>query len=165
MSSGLVVVLGLALLVDAAVRGSWDVVLQALGPIAVVVWGVWVLMVRPTVVVTPDQLTVTNPLRVVELPWGSVADVRMRYQIVIETTEPRRLTCWGGPTLPRPKPARRGERPVMPTSGELTVVLDAWAVARDRGVDNAAAVVRRWDRPALVAGAVALALLVVSLLV
>ncbi|KQS08859.1 PH domain-containing protein [Curtobacterium sp. MCLR17_007] len=164
MSSGLVVALGLALLVDAAVRGRWDVVLQALGPIAVVVWAVWVLMVRPTVVVRPDRLTVTNPLRVVELPWGAVADVRMRYQIVVEATDTRRVTCWGGPTLPRPKPARRGERPVMPTSPELSVVLDAWAVARDRGLDGGT-VTRRWDRPALVVGAVAVVLLVVSLLV
>lgn len=162
MSSGLLAFLGLALLVDAAVRGSWDVVLHALGPIAVLVWGVWLLMVRPSVRVAADALTVVNPLRVTVVPWGAVADVRMRYQIVVETTEPRKLTCWGGPTLPRPKPARRGERPVMPTSGELNAVLDAWAVARDRGAP-AGDVVRAWDRSALATGVVAALLLVLAL--
>ncbi|ROP64659.1 PH domain-containing protein [Curtobacterium sp. ZW137] len=162
MSSGLVAFLGLALLVDAAVRGSWDVVLHAVGPIAVIVWGVWVLMVQPSVRVTADRLTVVNPLRVTVVPWGAVADVRLRYQIVVETTEPRKLTCWGGPTLPRPKPARRGERPVMPTSAELSVVLDAWALARDRGAADGE-VVRAWDRTAVVSGVVAVLLLVLAL--
>jgi len=163
VSSGLAAFLGLALLVDAAVRGSWDVVLTAIGPVAVVLWGIWVLMVRPSVRVAADDLTVVNPLRRTVVPWGRVADVRMRYQIVVETDDSRRLTCWGGPTLPRPKPARRGERPVMPTSGELTVVLDAWAVARDRGAGTGP-VVRSWDRVAVLAGVVALVLLAVSLL-
>jgi hypothetical protein len=163
VSSGLAAFLGLALLVDAAVRGSWDVVLAAVGPVAVVLWGIWVLMVRPSVRVAPDALTVINPLRRTAVPWGRVEDVRMRYQIVVETDEPGRLTCWGGPTLPRPRPAPRGERPVMPTSGELTVVLDAWAVARDRGV-GAGPVVRSWDRAAVLAGVVAVVLLAVSLL-
>jgi hypothetical protein len=163
VSSGLAAFLGLALLVDAAVQGSWDVVLTAVGPVAVVLWGIWVLMVRPSVRVASDDLTVVNPLRRIVVPWGRVEDVRMRYQILVETDEPGRLTCWGGPTLPRPKPARRGERPVMPTSGELTVVLDGWAVARDRGVGTGP-VIRSWDRTAVLAGAVAVLLLAVSLL-
>ena len=116
MSSGLVVALGLALLVDAAVRGRWDVVLQALGPIAVVVWAVWVLMVRPTVVVQPDRLTVTNPLRVVELPWGAVADVRMRYQIVVEADRHAQ-----GDLLGRPDPAAPEARAARRAAGHADV--------------------------------------------
>ena len=162
MASGLVALLGLFLLVDAAVRGSWDVVLTALGSITALVWVLWVLTFRPHMRLDDDALTVVNPLRAVRIPWGAVADVRLRWQIVVETTDGRKVQCWGGPSLPRPKSARRGEHPTLPQPAELTVLLDRWA--ERRGASDAGAVRRGWDRPALIAGLAALVLLAVSLL-
>lgn len=162
MAAGLVAVLGLFLLVDAAVRGSWIVVLDAVGPIAVLVWVLWVLTYRPCIRIDDTAVTVVNPLRRTVVPWHAVADVTLRWQIVIETVAGRRLQCWGGPSLPRPKPARRGERAVLRQPDEMVVLLDRWAERRD--VATGGDVVRGWDRPAVVVGAVALALLVVSLL-
>ncbi|TCL78001.1 MULTISPECIES: PH domain-containing protein [unclassified Curtobacterium] len=162
MAAGLVAVLGLFLLVDAAVRGSWIVVLDAVGPIAVLVWVLWVLTYRPCIRIDDTAVTVVNPLRRTVVPWHAVADVKLRWQIVIETVAGRRVQCWGGPSLPRPKPARRGERAVLRQPDEMTVLLDRWAEQRAVAGDGDA--VRGWDRPAVIVGAVALALLAVSLL-
>ena len=162
MASGLVAVLGLFLLGDAAFRGSWDVVLRAAGPIAVLVWALWVLTYRPCIVIDERAVTVVNPLRRTVVPWQAVADVRLRWQIVIETVAGRKVQCWGGPSLPRPKPARRGERAVLRQPDEMTVLLDRWSEHRDgTGAGDA---VRGWDLPALAVGAAALALLAASLL-
>ena len=161
MASGLVALLGMFLLVDAAVRGSWGVVLTAAGPVAALVWILWVLTYRPCIVLDEEALTVVNPLRVVRVPWGEVADVRLRWQIVVETVAGRRIQCWGGPSLPRPKPARRGERPTLPQPVEMAVLLDRWA---ERRGEAGGEVRRGWDRPALLVGLAVLVLLAVSLL-
>jgi hypothetical protein len=145
------------------VRGSWDVVLAAVGPLAVLLWVLWVLTYRPSIRLDDDALTVVNPLRVTRVPWGEVADVRLRWQIVVEATDGRKVACWGGPSLPRPKPARRGEPRTLPQPDEMRVLLDRWAARRDAGAVGGA-VHRGWDREALLVGAGALALLAVSLL-
>ncbi|UFU14936.1 PH domain-containing protein [Curtobacterium sp. C1] len=162
MASGLVALLGFFLLGDAAVRGSWDVVLTALGPLAVLVWALWVLTFRPSIRLDDDALTVVNPLRETRVPWGAVADVRLRWQIVVETTEGRKVSCWGGPSLPRPKPTRRGEPRTLPQPVEMSVLLDRWAERREAGAAGGL-VVRGWDRLALLVGAAAVVLLAVSL--
>lgn len=150
------------LLVDAGVRGSWDVVLTAVGPLAVLLWVLWVLTWRPSVQLDDEALVVVNPLRLTRVPWGEVADVRLRWQIVVETTEGRKVQCWGGPSLPRPKPVRRGEPRVLPQAPEMAVLLDRWAARRDAGAAGGP-VLRGWDRPALLVGAGTVALLVISL--
>ncbi len=162
MTSGLVAVLGLFLLVDAGVRGSWDVVLTAVGPLAVLLWVLWFLTWRPSIRLDDTAVTIINPLRVTRVPWGEVADVRLRWQIVVETSDGRKVPCWGGPSLPRPKPVRKGEPRVLPQPDEMTVLLDRWAERRDAGAAHGA-VHRGWDRQALLVGAIAGVLLVVSL--
>lgn len=137
--------------------------LTAIGPLAVLLWGLWVVTYRPHVALDEQAVTVVNPLRVTQVPWGDVADVRMRWQIVVETTEGRRVSCWGGPSLPRPKPARRGEPRTLPQPAEMSVLLDRWAARREAGAAGGA-VHRGWDRPALLVGFVTVLLLVVSLL-
>ncbi|PZF53124.1 hypothetical protein DEJ23_15035 [Curtobacterium sp. MCSS17_008] len=137
-------------------------VLAAVGPLAVLFWALWVLTHRPSIQLDDDALTVVNPLRVTRVPWGEVADVRLRWQIVVETSEGRKVQCWGGPSLPRPKPARRGEPRTLPQPPEMTVLLDRWASRHDAGAAGGA-VHRGWDRPALLVGAGAVALLAVSL--
>jgi len=161
VASGLVAVLGVFLLVDAAVRGSWDVLWSAAGPVAAVVWALWLLTVRPAVRLDDDAVTVVNPLRVTRVPWSVVTDVRLRWQIVIETTEGRTVTCWGGPSVRRPRPVRRGELSVPDEPEELRAIRSRWRGRRARSTGDAA-LHRGWDRAAVVSGAVVAALLVVS---
>ncbi|PCN49454.1 hypothetical protein Csp2054_00365 [Curtobacterium sp. 'Ferrero'] len=163
MASGLLALLALFMLGDAAVRGSWDVVLRAVGPLAALVWVLWVLTYRPHIRLDRDTVTVVNPLRRTTVPWGAVEDVRMRYQVVLDLEGGRRLTCWGGPALPRPKPARRGEPRVLRQPDEFVVLRDRWAERRDPAEHGP--VVRGWDTPAVIAGVVVVVLCVVALLV
>ncbi|SFF38442.1 PH domain-containing protein [Curtobacterium sp. YR515] len=148
---------------DAAVRGSWDVVLHAVGPLAALVWVLWVLTFRPHVRITDHAITVVNPLRSTTVPWGAVEDVRMRWQIVLDLADGRRLTCWGGPSLPRPKPTRRGEPRVLRQPDEFVAVRDRWSERHGRTPD--APVVRGWDVPAVASGIAVFALCVVAIVV
>ncbi|MFJ4294751.1 PH domain-containing protein [Curtobacterium sp. NPDC089689] len=163
MASGLVAVLALFLLGDAAVRGSWDVVLRSVGPLGALVWVLWVLTFRPHIRIDADTVTVVNPLRRTEVPWGAVEDVRMRFQIVLDLVGGRRLTCWGGPSLPRPKPARRGEPRVLRQPDEFVVLRDRWSERREGSPDGP--VTRGWDVPALASGVVVVVLCVVAVIV
>jgi hypothetical protein len=146
VASGFVVLLGLFLLVDAAVRGSWDVVLRTLGPTVALAWVLWVLAARPHLRVDDEALTVVNPLRVTRLPWGAVSDVRQRWQIEVDSADGRTVRSLGGPG---------------PRSAGLSVVADRW---QERRSVAGGPPTRGWDRPAVVAGIVALVLLVVALL-
>ncbi len=146
MASGFVVLLGGFLLVDAAVRGSWDVALRTLGPTVAFAWVLWVLTARPHLRLDDEALTVVNPLRVARLPWGAVADVRQRWQVEVDTTDGRTVRCVGGPAL---------------RSAGVSVVVDRWSERRGVAAGEPS---RGWDRPAVVAGVVALLLLVVALL-
>ncbi len=161
MASGLVAVLGCFLLVDAVARGSWEVVWSAIGPVAAVVWALWLLTVRPVVRLDDDALTVVNPLRTTRIPWAAVADVRLRWQIVVQTVDGRAVTCRGGPSIRGSRPGRRGELSVPYEPEELRTIRHRW---RSRRASNPGdtAVRRAWDRPAVVSGAVVAALLVVS---
>ncbi|QCR42833.1 hypothetical protein C1N91_04005 [Curtobacterium sp. SGAir0471] len=161
MASGLVAVLGLFLLVDAAARGSWDVVWSAVGPVVAVVWVLWLLTVRPVVRLDDDALTVVNPLRTTRIPWAAVADVRLRWQIVVQTAEGNTVTCRGGPSIRGSRPGRRGELSVPHEPEELRTIRRRWHSRRASSPADIA-VRREWDRPAVVAGAAAAVLLVVS---
>lgn len=146
MAFGFVVLLGAFLIVDAAVRGSWDIVFRTLGPTLALAWVLWVLTARPHLRVDDEALTVVNPLRVIRLPWGAIADVRQRWQVEVDTVNGRTARCLGGPG---------------PRSDGLSAIVDRWT---ERRADAVGEPTRGWDRRAVVAGIVALVLLVVALL-
>ncbi|WP_161972662.1 PH domain-containing protein [Curtobacterium sp. HSID17257] len=161
MASGLVAVLGLFLLVDAAARSSWDVVWSAVGPVTALVWALWLLTVRPAVRLDDDALTVVNPLRTTRVPWAAVADVRLRWQIVVQTADGRSVTCRGGPSIRGSRPARRGELSVPHEPEELRAIRSRWR-ARRTALPEDREVHRTWDRLAVGTGAAVVVLLVVS---
>lgn len=137
---------------DALVRGDWELVLRSVGIVALVLWGIWVLLVRPSIRVDEGAITVVNVLRTVRVPWTEVAHIGMRFQIVLETRSGDEVRCWGGPTLPRPKPARRGERAVMPSAREVDVLRDAQDRHREDSTSAGAVVTRGWDVLAVAIG-------------
>jgi len=153
---GLVAVVSAFLVGDALVRGDWEVVLRTTPPVGLVLWAIWVLLLRPSIGFDANGLVVVNVLRIVRVPWEDVEYIGMRYQIVVETRSGPTIRCWGGPTLPRPQPARRGRAAVMPRAREVDVLNDA----RDRygaaphGTPGGGTATRAWDTVALVIGAV-----------
>ncbi|MDB6427617.1 PH domain-containing protein [Curtobacterium sp. 20TX0008] len=161
MASGLVVVLGVFLLADAAVRGSWDVVWVAVGPVAAIVWALWLLTVRPSVRLDDDALTVVNPMRTTRVPWAAVTDVRLRWQIVVQTADGRSVTCRGGPSIRGSRPVRRGQLSVPQEPEELRTIRQRWRARRAAAAPDSD-VRRGWDRPAVVTGAAVAVLLLVS---
>jgi hypothetical protein len=158
---GLVAAIGLYLLVDSAVRGRWDIVGMSFGWVALAVWLVWAIQVRPCIRVEPAALSIVNVLRVTRIPWPDVEEVTMRYQIAIETHSGRRVRAWGGPALPRPKVSRDGT-PDRPGEREIDVILDA--DQRWHDVPSDETLTRSWDRPALLTGALCAAAALASLM-
>ena len=161
MASGLVVVLGVFLLVDAGARGSWDVFWATAGPVTAIVWALWVLTVRPAVRLDDDALTVVNPLRTTRVPWVAVTDVRLRWQIVVQTADGRSVTCRGGPSIRGSRPLSRGELSAAHEPVELRTIRQRWRARRAAGAPDGD-VRRGWDRLAVVTGGAVAVLLAVS---
>lgn len=87
ITGGLVLALAAFLLFDTVRRGS-GAAAWALG--AGLVLGsliVYVASIRPAVVAEPRRLIVRNPLCDITVPWASVKDLRLRYQLEVQTTE------------------------------------------------------------------------------
>jgi hypothetical protein len=173
--------------VDAAVRGRWDVALRTVGVVLFVLWAAWLFLVRMSVRLDAGALTARNLLRWVRVPWARVVDIERRAQLTVELDDGRRIECWGSPFAPR-----RGVR--GPTSGGQAMPtvtaatnpfgpalggasgLRGGGTARDAGLEAARSmwlsasaadgpVTRGWDIPALVAGAVCLVCAVVAIFV
>ncbi|MDQ1206524.1 PH domain-containing protein [Microbacterium sp. SORGH_AS_0862] len=119
--------------------------------ILLALWGIYVGVFVSSVTSSADGLRVQNFLRVTRIPFSAIADIRMRYQLVIETMEGRTLTCYGGPVSAR-SGARRspsGDRPAA-GSQDAERIIDDWQSALEPTAVPAH-VLRMWDVPALVA--------------
>jgi hypothetical protein len=148
---GLVTVGAVLLTGDALISGAWDAAARTAGVAAVVVWAAWLLLLRPSIRVRPDRAVVVNVGRITEIPWGRVVDIRRRLQLILDLDDGRSVEAWGSPFLS--KRAKPGE------DTALTALRSAWTAAPAAD----AAVVRRTDLPALIAGAVAVLAAVICL--
>lgn len=128
VSGVVVLVLAAFLLFDTIRRGSgadaW-----ALG--AGLVLGsliVYVASIRPAVVAEPRRLVVKNPLRDIAVPWASIRDLQLRYQLDVLTAEETHH-AWAVPVTARSRSAallRQRERADVaakmgPSAGEYAV--------------------------------------------
>lgn len=95
------VLLCVALLADAVVRGRWDTALTSLPAVAFVVWAAWLVFARPCLRLHGQGLTIVNVLRTTTVPWGEVDDIVLRHQVVVVTRSGERLKCWGAPSSAR----------------------------------------------------------------
>jgi hypothetical protein len=149
------------LLADAALRGTWESVLRGLGPAVLVLWAAWLLLVRPSIRVEEDRAVVVNVGRITEIPWARIADIRRRLQLVFELDDDRRVEAWGSPFAPR----RRGGRiATVEDDSALRQLRSAWMSAQVNSATPGVVspVVRRIDAVALVLGAAAIVVAVVS---
>lgn len=97
-------VAGLGLLVPALLTSprSWALISSVM--LALVL--LWLFVVRPCVVIHSEGIRLVNPMRVVELTWPVITDVRSRWALEL-TAEGRRYTAWGVPADPgRPRYGR-----------------------------------------------------------
>ncbi len=66
----------------------------------------WLFVVRPSIVIHAEGVRLVNPLRVVDVTWPVITEVRSRWALEI-VAEGRRYTAWGVPADPgRPRYGR-----------------------------------------------------------
>lgn len=95
---------GLALLASALLsdQRSWTLVSTVV--LALVL--LWLFVVRPSVVIHAEGVRLVNPMRVVDLTWPVITEVRSRWALEL-VAGGRRYTAWGVPADPgRPRYGR-----------------------------------------------------------
>lgn len=169
-----VAALGAYFVVDAVVRGRWDVGLRVLGVLMLVVWAAWAFLYRMSIVVDRRAVVVRNLLRYARIPWELIDDIDRRYQVRFLLTDGTIIESWGSPFPARAR-ARRSGASTRPGPGVNTglrgVTSDAPDGERPASLPDPALetlrvlrssarpgsggrLQRGWDGPALVIGAV-----------
>lgn len=155
---GLATLVSAYLVIDMAVRaGLWDAFLVAPW-LLVICWIVWVFQVAPRIEAGDTGARLHNVLRVIDLPWSAVAEVRLRYSAEFELRAGGKITAWGGSSrrLHRSIGRRTSEDPA---DGEAEVLQRL----HKHAVGGAAPVTRTWDWASIGAAIVIAAWLVFSL--
>jgi energy-coupling factor transporter transmembrane protein EcfT len=148
-----------ALLVgDAVFRGAWSTVLAYLPPVLLVLWVLWLVLWRTSVRALPDRVIVTNLVRIHDVPWDRVAEVRQRGQVTLELDDSRQLLCWGGPFPAKPGIPRSSRRR---PADSFAATLDHY---RRSAPPSTEPVRRRWDVVAIVLGIVLVLAMIARLL-
>lgn len=91
-----VAVVVLFLLGDVVVRGSWGQALLIAPWLLIPVWFVYVFLYAPHLEVDDDRVRVRNVLRTIELPWSTVDDIVMRWQLEFHLTADAAASGLGG---------------------------------------------------------------------
>ena len=97
-------VAGLGLLVPAMLTSprSWALISSV--TLALVL--LWLFVVRPAAVIHDEGIRLVNPLRVVDVTWPTITEVRSRWALEL-VAEGKKYTAWGIPADPgRPKYGR-----------------------------------------------------------
>ncbi|WP_353355208.1 PH domain-containing protein [Intrasporangium sp. DVR] len=110
---------GLALLIPALLTSPRNWVVIASLVLAFVL--LWLFVVRPCARLHADGIRLVNPLRVVDLTWPAIEEVRSRWALEL-VAQGRRYTAWGVPA-----------DPARPRHGRSTVTPAVNAVAADPG--------------------------------
>lgn len=89
---------GLALLVPGLLSSPRNWTLISSLVLALVL--VWLFVVRPAAVIHEEGIRLVNPLRVVDLTWPAIAEVRSRWALEL-FADGARYTAWGIPADPK----------------------------------------------------------------
>ncbi|MGI6878012.1 PH domain-containing protein [Microbacterium sp. gxy059] len=133
------------LLGDVVVRAGWFDAFLIAPWMLLVIWLVWIFQELPRIVADEKGVRLQNVLRIVEIPWTAVEEVRLRYQTEFRLRDGGTVTAWGGAgrrlhiTVKRMGPDRAVEQ------AELLSELHE----RSRGTGGE--VVRTWDVRAIAA--------------
>lgn len=164
---GIVAVVGLFLLGDAAINGSWaQMLLLAPWPL-LAIWIVYEISAASFLRVDDRGATVQNLLRRTTFGWRRVREIDFRWQLELALDDGSTVTAFGGPARSRPRRQTRAEREVegeqVPAGIRLTADLEERRRAAGEGAD--APIVRSWDWPAIVAIGVIAAWAIVAVLI
>ncbi|MCI0687237.1 MAG: PH domain-containing protein, partial [Sporichthyaceae bacterium] len=97
VGGAVVILFGVVLLGDSIIRGSGrSASLSALGLLAGIGL-VYLVSVRPAVIAKDDVLLIRNPLQDVEVPWSSIEELRIRYQLDVEAGDGQVAHAWAVP--------------------------------------------------------------------
>lgn len=97
-------VAGIALLIPGVLTEprSWTLI----STIVLALVLLWLFVVRPSVVIHAEGIRLVNPVRVVDVTWPAISEVRSRWALEI-VADGRRYTAWGVPADPgRPRYGR-----------------------------------------------------------
>lgn len=147
--------LGAFLLGDAFVRGGVVQGLLLAPWVLLAVWIIYTLLYAPFIATDENAIVIANPLRVTRVPWPSVTDIRLRWQVTVDTAEGRSIAAFGGPSPSRPSRVGRGawssvreEAERMPAAvRELEEIRSAWEEHAPEAPDEAISVT--WNRAVL----------------
>ncbi|MFS0867094.1 hypothetical protein AB3M83_07130 [Microbacterium sp. 179-B 1A2 NHS] len=149
--AGIVVVL---LLVDTGLRAGWLDILLIAPWLFLVLWLIYAASYASHIAVDDEGATVQNFLRVVRLPWQTVTDIDLRYQVRFTLRSGRIVSSFGGPMVGRPpRPALRGEpegnHRQSAALRDLDLIRGRWERAAESGAGHGEPS-RSWDAVGLV---------------
>jgi len=155
------------LLLDAFVRGGVEQGMLITPWVLFVLWGVYVFGYAPHVRTDAAGIRLHNLLNIIDISWGQVAGIRLRWQLEVTLQDGSVIRAFGGPSLrrPRKKPEEPAADAVEPFTRDLTLIQEAWIGAGQGGSIDTRPVRRRPDLPALIALAVIVAWTVASLVI
>ncbi|MEH3089418.1 MAG: PH domain-containing protein [Microbacterium arborescens] len=163
--------LGLFLLGDAVVRTGVASALMIAPWVLLAVWVIYTLLYASHISVDDEAVVVANPLRVTRVPWPEVTDIRMRWQVTVDTRDGHSIAAFGGPSPSRPaRPIRAARLSTTPETERTPAAVRDVAEIRDlwqQHVDDTASrpIERTWNRAVLLPLAViALSAVVVSVI-
>jgi hypothetical protein len=156
---GSVVAIFLFFDISAFAQGAAAFGIRALPWSLFVIWLLYVILVRPCVVLSPGMLDIVNIFRRYSVRWSAIEHLGTRYQLVVELVGGRRITSMGAsrPTPRRSRTSRTGSgmrvgygrrgTPDPPPHKIIENVMSAWDsdAANDR-LDYVAS----WDWPAVI---------------
>lgn len=158
-----VVAVGVAIVVDAVIRGNLSQLAATVSIIGLVFWAVGMVLFHPHIRYDDERVVVTNIGRIHEIPWSRVAAVRQGLSLTFELDDGRRILA-SGVTAPRDRGLIAGtltRGKLGAGSADFHKYADALRLLHDGAATSTTPVVSRWDTRALVIGAV-LALAVVA---
>jgi len=132
--------LGLLLLFDVVIRGSWAQALLIAPWVLAGVGLIYVITALSSVTTDAEGVTVQNLFRRTRMPWGEVADVALRWQLVFTLVDDRIVRAFGGPAAGR-RGSARAER-------DAELVRDVWKRATAAGAAGGP-VRTSWDAAAI----------------
>jgi hypothetical protein len=159
------------LIVDAFWRGGVGQGMLLSPWMLLALWGVYALAYQPHVRTDADSIRLHNILSIVDIPWGQVAGIRLRWQLEVILKDGGVVRAFGGPSQGRPrKPRKSGDEgeadaAVLPAPIlEVALIQEEWERAVERGAADGP-VRRRPDVVSLVSLAVIVVWTVASLVV
>ena len=166
-----------ALAVNLIVTGTPGSIWHFLPWLLLVAWGIFLLLWRPCLLVSPDGLTVRNILREHTIPFSELISLRVIHTVMLDTSAGR-ISSWGAPGAGKigPRLARTGPAnlPALPHS--QSVIQNQWdlwershsLMMHDAETSSQPAhpskVTSRWNVTAVVVGVLLLVLGVISTL-